>query len=124
MPDRIPRLSWGVVLEGLWLPLLFWTVAVLVVTASGRHEIARWTPAAWLLAIPVGLRIGARSPNAGTQLARNEAFVAGVLLGLWLSLLAFLIDGSDWLYQTAVGLVGILVCAGLSFLAARRTGPH
>ncbi len=124
MPEPKPRLSWGVVLEGLWLPLLFWTVAVLVVTASGGHEIVRWTPAAWLLALPVGLRIGARSPHAGAQLARNEAFVAGVLLGLWLNVLAFLIDGSNWLYQTGVGVVGILVCAGLSTLAARGKGSR
>lgn len=120
MPEQKPRLSWGAVAEGLWLPLLFWTVAVLVVSSGGRHEILRWTPAAWLLALPVGLRIGSRSPNTNTRLARIEAAIAGGLLGVWLSGLMLLLDRSDILYQVGIGLLGILVCAGLAMLAALR----
>ncbi len=123
-PQTHPRLSWGVILEGLWLPVLFWTVAVLVVASSERTEIALWTPAAWLLALPVGLRIGNRSPNSRTRLVGIEAAVSGGCLGLWLGGLSLLTVRINLPYQIGTGLIGIIACAGLAVLAARRRKPE
>ena len=116
----------------LFLPLLFWTGAVLTVSMMGYPGIACMTPAAWLLALPVGLRVRRDSESAGRRLLL-EAALAGGLLGLGQGLIfATVVAASPYLpglpgmpgmpnalYTALLSLVpGILVTTGLSAAVA------
>lgn len=66
----------------LFLPLLLWTGAVIAVSLMGYPGIACMTPVAWLLALPVGLRVRHDSESPGRQ-PLLEAAIAGAILGFW-----------------------------------------
>jgi hypothetical protein len=70
----------------IFLPLLLWTGTVIAMTLAGYPGVVLMTPAAWLLAVPVGLRLRRESSGPNNQ-TTVEAGVAGGLLGLWQGLL-------------------------------------
>jgi hypothetical protein len=67
----------------LFLPLLYWTGAVVAITLFGYPGVACMTPAAWLLALPVGLRVAQESDSPGLRRPVIEAAAGGGLLGFW-----------------------------------------
>ena len=54
---------------------------MVAITLFGYPGVVCMTPAAWLLAVPVGLRVSHESRSTGRQLL-TEAFLGGALLGL------------------------------------------
>jgi hypothetical protein len=80
------RLDRYAICSGLFLPLLGWTGSVIVISLLGYPQVLRLTPLAWLLAIPLGLRIR-RESHSPEQNTRREAAAGGALLGLWQSAL-------------------------------------
>lgn len=76
--------------SAVFLPLLYWTGAVMVITFSGYPGVICMTPLAWLLALPVGLRIQRETESTGRTFLM-EAFLAGALLGLFQGLLVGLV---------------------------------
>lgn len=132
------NISWRAVSAGLFLPLLYWTGAVTAITMFGYPGVVCVTPAAWLLALPVGMRIGREiATDAEEQAARNSAAVGGALLGLFQALLlaamlavAPSLPGgaaaaganelvNPWLIALMGAVIGVPVTAGLSVLMAR-----
>ena len=114
----------------IFLPLLYWTGAVIAITLFGYPGVILMTPMAWLLALPAGFRL-ARESSTPLPGLLWEGLTAGGLLGLWQGLLvaaAMLISvsitnyGADlprsWLLALAATLVSAPACAGLSALAA------
>ncbi len=76
------RFDYNAMIGGLFFPLLLWTGLVIFVTYTGYPGVACMTPLAWLLSLPVGLRIKRES----TSLAYRpvlEAAIAGAILGFW-----------------------------------------
>ena len=118
----------------LFLPLLTWTGAVLMLVMLGYPGVIWLTPPAWLLALPVGLRLrrepGAQRFQPGEL--RRQAALAGGLLGLGqlilfvgtLALAPRIANFGDDLPHSAlviaaVAVFSIPVTAGLAALAAR-----
>jgi len=119
---------------GLFLPLLYWTGGVVMISLFGYPGVVCMTPLAWLLALPVGLRV-ARESQSPPGRAVLEAGTGGVLLGLWQGLLfaaalvvaprlssAGIIAGihSPLLSGLVAGLAGALVSGLLAALTARQ----
>lgn len=80
------RLDGRAVASALFLPLLLWTGSVIAVALLGYPGVIYMTPAAWLLALPVGLRVRRESESPGRQPVL-EAALAGAVLGTWQGLL-------------------------------------
>ena len=80
LPESL-HIDFRAVAAALFLPLLFWTGSVITVTMLGYPEVVWMTPAAWLLALPVGMRLR-RESSSGRPRQRIEAAGAGGLLGL------------------------------------------
>ena len=106
-----------------------WLLVVIAVTWAGYPGVTCITPLAWLLALPVGVRIEAHStsPDAGQRL--REAALAGALLGLLQGILFLLImprlgplqadeRASAGMIALALLIIGIPIAAGLSTLTA------
>ncbi len=74
------------IISALFLPLLIWTGSVIAITGMGYPGVVWMTPLAWLLAMPVGLRVRRESvsPGHGPTL---EAALGGGLLGFWQAML-------------------------------------
>ncbi len=72
--------------SALFLPLLLWTGSVIVICLMGYPGVIWMTPLAWLLALPVGLRVFRESRSTGKRPVRDAAF-GGALLGFWQGLL-------------------------------------
>lgn len=106
------------VISALFLPLLYWTGAVVAVSLFGYPGVVCVTPAAWLLALPVGLRVRRElhSTRPGKTL---EAAVAGGVLGFWQGALVtpFLL-GQD----IDIGVLNPIFAAGLMILAGVLVG--
>jgi hypothetical protein len=66
----------------LFLPMLYWTGAVVAISLLGYPGVICMTPLAWLLALPLGLRLTHESKSIGDRLLL-EAAAAGAMLGLW-----------------------------------------
>jgi len=85
-------MAWSTVLDknaifsGLFLPLLLWTGSVIAISWMGYPGVVCMTPLAWLLALPVGLRVRRESVSLGIRPVQ-EAALGGGLLGLWQGLL-------------------------------------
>lgn len=82
----LPTLDLRAISGALFLPLLYWTGAVLTISQFGYPGVVCMTPLAWLLAVPVGLRVQRESTSAGRGPV-IEAAIGGALLGLWQGLL-------------------------------------
>jgi hypothetical protein len=82
----VPKIDYSAILSALFLPLLFWTGSVLTITLMGYPGIICMTPLAWLLALPVGLRVYRESSSPGTRPVL-EAALGGGLLGFWQGML-------------------------------------
>lgn len=80
------EVNWNAVISSLFVPLLGWVIAVITVALLGYPGVICMTPAAWILAIPVGQRVfrESQSPLAGRI---REAALGGGLLGLCQGLL-------------------------------------
>ena len=123
-------MSTRAIAAGIFLPLLYWTGAVVTVTLFGYPGVVCVTPLAWLLALPVGLRVAHESDSApGTVQA--EGLVAGGLLGVWQAILfgatmAFspFVDSTlealpnSWLIGAVGALIGAPVTAAIGLAAA------
>jgi hypothetical protein len=73
--------------RSLFLPMLYWTGAVVAISLLGYPGVVCVTPLAWLLALPVGLRMAIESKSPPAR-AVVEAGLAGAGLGLWQGFLA------------------------------------
>ncbi len=90
-------------ITALFLPLLLWTGSVVVISLMGYPEVICMTPVAWVLAMPVGLRLHreSRSPRGRAVL---EAALSGGFLGFWQGLLVpAVMVGSDYLLPVRIG---------------------
>jgi hypothetical protein len=119
--------------SALFLPLLYWTGAVIAITAFGYPGVVCMTPVAWLLALPVGTRIGRGSTSPG-RMPVIEAALGGGGLGLWqgvlfaatMAITPYLPNGgryagdlpSPWLVALVFSCIGAPVAAGLAALMA------
>lgn len=124
---RFARMDKSAIVSGLFLPLLAWTGSVLAVTAFGYPGVIWITPAAWLLGVPVGLRVRRESHSLG-GMPLIEAGLAGTLMGIWQGGLMTVIGMaySDALYgfwgsQPPVRLTLIILVAILSIPACALT---
>lgn len=132
------RVSWRAVSAGLFLPLLYWAGAVTAITMFGYPGVVCVTPLAWLLALPVGMRIGREiGADAEDRTVMGSAAVGGALLGLFQALLlaamlavAPALPGgaaaaganeliNPWLVALAATVIGVPVTTGLSVMMAR-----
>jgi hypothetical protein len=115
---------------GLFLPMLFWTGAVVVVTLLGYPGVVCVTPLAWLLALPVGLRVVHESEGE-PGVVQVEGLVAGGLLGIWQAVLfgaatalsPFAVSSAEslpnpWLVGGLGALIGAPVTAAVGLAAA------
>ena len=130
------RMNINAIAAAVFLPVLYWTGAVVAVTLFGYPGVVCTTPLAWLLALPAGFRLARQSTSPMPNLA-FEGAVAGGLLGVWqglLMLVAALLDArlrgegiplaDAWQMALLAMVIGAPVCAGLAALAAwwsRRT---
>jgi hypothetical protein len=133
-----PALDLRAISTALFLPLLYWTGGVVMISLFGYPGVVCMTPLAWLLALPVGLRV-ARESESPRSRAVLEAVIAGGLLGLWQGLLfaaamtaAPLLPGggsaeelpSSLLVSGAAGLLGMpvtgLLAGGIAWMARKR----
>jgi hypothetical protein len=71
----------------LFLPMLYWTGTVIAISLFGYPGVVCVTPLAWLLALPIGLRMALESKSP-LEHVLVESAAAGALLGLWQGLLA------------------------------------
>ncbi len=136
--SRLAAVNWRAVSAGLFLPLLYWVGAVTAISMFGYPGVVCITPAAWLLALPVGMRIGREiAPGADDRSITTSALAAGAMLGLFQALLlaamlsiAPTLPGgaaaaganaliSPWWMALIAGVIGIPITAGLAVLAAR-----
>jgi hypothetical protein len=74
------------VASAVFLPLLVWTGTVIAITFFGYPGVVCLTPLAWLLALPVGARVGRDSASLGRR-PLFEAALGGGVLGFWQGLL-------------------------------------
>ncbi len=72
--------------SALFLPLLLWTGSVIGICLLGYPSVIYMTPLAWLLALPVGLRIFRESQRPEKRPVLDAAF-GGALLGFWQGML-------------------------------------
>lgn len=117
------------IVSATFLPLLYWTGAVIAVTMFGYPGVACTTPLAWLLALPVGFRL-ARESSSPQPALLFESLAAGGALGVGQGLLAAgamsvgglpTVRGEEpglWLAALVGVLVSAPVTAGLAALAA------
>lgn len=120
-----------VIPPAVFLPLLYWTGAVVSITLMGYPSVVYMTPLAWLLAIPVGLRVAHETQSTDRTLLQ-EAFLAGGLLGfvqgLLLGIITFLAPTmfSDaphpFLISAAGAGLGAPITGGLASLMAGIAG--
>ena len=82
----MPKIDHRPILSALFLPLLFWTGSVVTISLMGYPGVVCMTPVAWLLALPVGMRVHHASGSAGS-LPVLEAALGGGVLGFWQGLL-------------------------------------
>ncbi len=73
-------------ITALFLPLLLWTGSVVVISLMGYPEVICMTPVAWVLALPVGLRVH-RESQSPRRRAVLEAALSGGFLGFWQGLM-------------------------------------
>jgi hypothetical protein len=83
MPARI---DFRTITTAVFLPLLYWTGVVIAVTIFGYPGVVCMTPVAWLLALPIGTRVGRDSESRGFWPVLEGALGGGAL-GLWQGLL-------------------------------------
>lgn len=132
------NISWRAVSAGLFLPLLYWAGAVTAITMFGYPGVVCITPLAWLLALPVGMRIGREIGADGEdRVILSSAATGGALLGLFQALLlaamlaaapslpggAAAVGANElvnpWLIALVSAVIGVPITAGLSVLMAR-----
>lgn len=130
--DWAMPLDKNAIMSGLFLPLLFWTGSVIAISWFGYPGIICITPLAWLLALPVGMRVRRESVSPGSRPV-FEAALGGGILGFWQALLVpAVMVASRYLPRRlnldlpdplliAVGMViiSVPVTAGLAALIAR-----
>ncbi len=85
-PDMGNIIDLRAVSSALFLPLLLWTGSVIVICLMGYPGVICMTPVAWLLALPVGLRVFRESQSPGKGPVLNAAF-GGAVLGFWQGML-------------------------------------
>ncbi len=73
-------------ITALFLPLLLWTGSMVVISLMGYPEVICMTPVAWVLALPVGLRVH-RESQSPRKRAVLEAALSGGFLGFWQGLM-------------------------------------
>lgn len=130
-PGYITRL----ILYNSWRWLLIWFVAVLAVTLAGYPGGLCLTPLIWIASVAVGIPVArdARANNY-THPVRAAA-LAGAAVGagigtisIMAAYLTILLPGVEDvqgpIYFIFIGLVGTLICTGLSALAAWQTSKH
>jgi hypothetical protein len=78
----MPRFDLRAVILSLFLPMLYWTGAVFAISMLGYPSVVCMTPLAWLLALPLGMRVAHESKSPGDR-PLLEAAAGGALLGIW-----------------------------------------
>ena len=122
---KIPSFDFPALVSGLWLPMLFWTAAVILVTLMGAPGVICITPMAWLLAIPAGQKVvnGSRSQKDSHKI--GQAAAAGAFLGMYQGILFLLIglllapggppvQEGMLMYGLTIGVAGLFICGGLA----------
>lgn len=137
------QMNINAIAAAVFLPLLYWTGAVIAISRLGYPGVVWMTPLAWLLALPAGFRL-ARQSSSPMPTLLLEGAAAGGLLGACQGLLVavgLLLGGAPaaaappglafsisnvWLAAGGALLAGAPACAGLAALAAwwgrRRLG--
>ncbi len=82
----MPKIDYHAILSALFLPLLLWTGSVVAISLMGYPGVVCMTPVAWLLALPVGLRVHRELGSPGSRPVL-EAALGGGLLGFWQGIL-------------------------------------
>ena len=82
----MPQIDYRAIFSALFLPLLLWTGSVAAISLMGYPGVVCMTPVAWLLALPVGIRVQRESRSQGS-LPVLEAALGGGLLGFWQGLM-------------------------------------
>lgn len=77
--------------KALWLPLAFWSAAVILLALAGQPTVVCITPLAWLLAIPIGQQVIEHSRNCLADTSLVEAGICGGVLGIFQGLLFLLV---------------------------------
>jgi hypothetical protein len=122
----------GVVLRVIIAPALLWLAVSWLVSSLGYPDIIFATPAAWLLALPVGRSVVIRSRSERLRFRLLEAGAAGTLLGLFQGATFLLIEAlmlkprspESEIASTMGGVVvilGMLICGMLATAIGART---
>jgi hypothetical protein len=131
--ETTPPLDRRAIVSALFLPALSWTGAVIVISLSGYPEVICMTPVAWVLSMPVGIRVARESESEGKRVLL-EAALAGGLLGAWEGLLfaivvavgpylpgQFVSDFPSPFFVAALWIIlSVPACSGLAALLAWR----
>lgn len=105
-----------VIISALLWPLIFWLITVAIISLSGTPGVVCATPLAWLLALPVGQRVGEESSGPRRWLF-FEAAAAGGLLGFWQGLLfATVMTAFPTTLEDAFDIPGTLLVAGVAVI--------
>jgi hypothetical protein len=82
---KTEKIDWQAVFKAVWLPVLYWAVAVGLVSWLNAPGVGCLTPGGWLMGAMTGRRVKqyTRSEEPGTRV--KEAALGGVLLGLALT---------------------------------------
>lgn len=121
-----------VVVRVILAPALLWLAVSWLVSALGYPDIIFATPAAWLLALPVGRSVVIRSRSERLRFRLLEAGTAGILLGLIQGATFLLIEGLMLnlrspereiasMMEGAVLIGGMLICGILATAIGART---
>lgn len=121
-----------VVLRVIIIPALLWMGVSWLVGSLGYPDIIFATPAAWLLALPVGRSVVIRSRSERLRFRLLEAGIAGTLLGLFQGATFLVIEvlmlkprlSEGEMVSTMGGVVlimGMLVCGMLATAIGART---
>lgn len=131
--ETTPPLDRRAIASALFLPALYWTGVVIAISLLGYPGVVCMTPVAWLLGMPVGMRVGRESESEPRRVVL-EAALAGGLLGAWEGLLfAIVVAISPYLpgqfasdipspfFVAALWIIlSVPVCGGLAALLAWR----
>jgi hypothetical protein len=96
------RIDIKAIFLAVWLPALWWSIAVAGATLSGYPGVVCVTPLGWLLGLNVGQRCVQYSTTPGRSARIVEAAAAGVALGLFQGILF----SGVLLFATPMGIPG------------------
>jgi hypothetical protein len=129
--ETIPPLDRRAIVSALFLPALYWTSVVVAISLFGYPGVVCMTPVAWLLSLPVGMRVARESESEPRRVVLEAALAGGLLGALEGLLFAIIVAVSPFLpgqfaadlpspfFVAALWIIlSVPICGGLAALLA------